>query len=162
MMSRCHKISCKPALANTDGFIMKFLEEKNWRENNIIFSNQFKLMSGKIWVENEEHNFFIRSYRSEIKKCGGGHRRLCEEAKRRLVSRRGHSVRKYRASRLWIDQVTIVALAIMSWWTQGDRSWKVDKLSALQRRKAKKGNELKSDMKSARLELQSISGQKAF
>ena len=33
--------------------------------------------------------------------CGGsGHRRLREEAKRRLVSRSGLSVRKYRASRL--------------------------------------------------------------
>ena len=31
---------------------------------------------------------------------GGDHRRLREEAKRKLVSRRGHSVRKYRASRL--------------------------------------------------------------
>ena len=44
-------------------------------------------MIGKTWVVNEEHNFFIRSYRSEIKKeCGGDdHRKLREEAKKRLV-----------------------------------------------------------------------------
>ena len=72
--------------ANTDEFIMKLLEETVWRENNIIFSNQFKLMSGKIWAGNEEQNFFIRSYRLEIKKCGGGgHRISSEEAKKRLV-----------------------------------------------------------------------------
>ena len=44
---------------------------------------------------NEEHKFFIRSYRSETRESSGGdHRRLKEEAKRRLVSRKGHSVRK--------------------------------------------------------------------
>ena len=50
---------------------------------------------------NEEKNFFIRSYRSESRVISGGdHRRLKEEAKRRLVSRKGHSVRNNRASRL--------------------------------------------------------------
>ena len=155
-----HAYQFKP---NVDRFIMKFLEETVWRENNIIFLDQFKLMSGKIWMVNEEQNFFIRSYRVEIKvSSGGDHRRLKEEAKRRLVSRIGHSVRKYRASRLWIDQVTIVALAITSWWTQGDRSWRVDKLSALQGKKAKKGKELKSDLKSTRLRVAIYIRSKSF
>ena len=93
---------------NVDEFIMKFLEETFWREKVKSFSQR----KFKIWAGNEEQNFFIRSYRSEIKcrerfghKCGGW-----KKAKRRLgeVSRKRHS--KNRAWRLWVDQVTIVAL----------------------------------------------------
>ena len=101
------------------------------------------MRSEKNWGGNEEQNFFIRSYMSEIKMYGVWAQVKSKKKTREgkcEVSRERHS--DNRELWLWVDQVTIVCIGIMSWWTQGDRSWKVNKLFELQERKAKQGRRI--------------------
>ena len=70
-------------------------------------------------------------------------------------------VKENRAQRLWFDQVT--TWSWMHWHnehkTQGDRSWRVDKLSKLQERKAKQDWRAEVWSKICKVELQIISSQ---
>ena len=138
-----------------------FLEETFWREKNIIFSNQFKLMSGKNWVGNEEQNFFIRSYRSKIsvwsnvevyvKKPSEG---KCEVSREKTQwGRMEHcnsDLIKWPSYALALQVDELKEIDLEGW------------TSCLNYKEGKpsKEEELKSDLNSARYELQFVSGQK--
>ena len=134
---------------------MKFLEEKFWREkqNSFLKANS-KLMSGKWRTKLVYKKLQVKDQRVRF-----GHKKRSQEKASVKCQEEGTVRSKYRALRFCVDQVTIECIGKSSWWTQGDRSWRMNKLSTLQGRKAKQGKELKNDLKSTRLELQSISGQ---
>ena len=147
MMSRCHKISCKPCkpVLSECWWIYHVASRRNSLEGKLYFSQ----INSNWWAGRFEWEMKnITSLQGVIGQRSEDERVLVISvvvwrSQEKIGVKKDTTRSKNWVLRLWVDQVTIECIGKMSERTQGDRSWRVDKLSALQRRKAKQGKELK-------------------
>ena len=142
---------------------MLFLEGIIWRESDIIFFKPIQVMSRKNWARNELQNFFIRSYRSEIRVSMSGRVWLRVSARDRLLISIKGKTQWGRKKHIDFDSIKWpqgdVCIGIMSRRLKEKKLVRVDKLSTLQERKAKKGWRAEVFFEICKVELQFILGQ---